>query len=186
MASIWQIHAPWRDDLIPASFRGAQFHCEANSLESGRRMVQHEFPKRDTPYAEDMGHRAIVWSVRAYCICYPIDVAGSDLYQRDYRIARDALLKVLSDNQAGTLTVQTLPPFNVWCERFKLTEEEKYGGYCTFDCSFIESGAQTFPLFQPDTTTQALNAALALRSLVLVQLSQNIQTGLLILPPGGP
>jgi prophage DNA circulation protein len=169
MGSILDIRNPWRNNLIPASFRGVQFHCEANSLESGRRMVQHQFPKRDLPYAEDMGRRAVSWSVRGYCICYPMDLRDSLLYRIDYRIARDALMRVLADGQAGVLTVQTLPPFTVWCERYKLTEEEKFGGYCTFDMTFIEAGTQSFPL--EDTATSASLAALAVRSRALVQLA---------------
>jgi prophage DNA circulation protein len=168
MASILDISNPWRDQLIPAAFRGAQFHCEANSLESGRRMVQHQFPKRDAPYAEDMGHQAYVWSLRAYCICYPVNVTGSDLYQTDYRLARDALFQKLADGNPGVLQVQTLPPMTVWCQRFKLTEEEKFGGYCTFDCTFIEAGTEVYPL--QDTATNVLNQAANLRNQIQAQL----------------
>src|SRR4029434_2796709 len=27
---------PWREELLPASFRGAMFHCESGSRENGR------------------------------------------------------------------------------------------------------------------------------------------------------
>jgi prophage DNA circulation protein len=168
MASIFDIRNPWRDELIPASFRGAQFHCETHALDSGRRMVQHEFPKRDLPYAEDMGHKAIAWTVRGYCIAYPVDVLGSALYQRDYRTARDDLIRKLSDGQSGILQVQTFPPFKMWCERFRVSEEEKLGGYCTIDMTFIEAGEQTFPVF--DTYTAVINAGATLRAQVLTQL----------------
>jgi hypothetical protein len=183
MATILDISNPWRDELIPAAFRGAEFHCETHSLESGRRMVQHEFPKRDLPYAEDMGHRAITWSVRGYCISYPRDVPGSDLYQRDYRTARDELIQKLSDGQSGLLQVQTMPPFIMWCERFRVTEEEKFGGYCTIDMTFMEAGEQTFPL--ADTRTAALNTSDALRQRVLAQL-WDISAGTIPGPPKPP
>ena len=85
--------SPWRKDLQPASFRGAFFHVETNSKENGRRIVVHEFPKKDLPYAEDMGRRAYEFSVRGYCIVYPKDLVGerNELYRRDYRIARNRL-----------------------------------------------------------------------------------------------
>jgi hypothetical protein len=142
--------------------------------------VQHQFPKRDLPYAEDMGHQAYVWSLRAYCICYPVNIGGSDLYQTDYRIARDALFQKLADGAPGVLQVQTLPPMKVWCQRFKLTEEEKFGGYCTFDCTFVEAGVETYPL--EDTPTSVINAAAQLRNQVLAQLS-GISSGAIAGPP---
>ena len=83
----------WRDTLVPAAFNGAQFHCEQYTVESGRRLIEHEFPKRDMPDCEDMGHRALTWEVRGYIIVYPFNVNNSDLYQRDYRIGRDALVR---------------------------------------------------------------------------------------------
>jgi len=159
----------WRDQLVPASFRGAQFHCEHNSLESGRRMIEHEFPKRDLPYAEDMGHKAISWSVRGYCIGYPYDVSGSALYSRDYRSARDALIMELDRGIAGYLQVQTMPSLLVWCERYRLTEEEAKGGYCVFDMQFIEAGDAPFAL--DDTRTSLINSSQALRTQILAQLS---------------
>jgi prophage DNA circulation protein len=165
---------PWRDSLMPASFRGAEFHCEADSIEGGRRLVQHQFPKRDLNYCEDMGHQAFSWSVRGYCIVYPSNVAGSNLYQRDYRTARDALFQVLADGQAGVLQVPTLPPMNVWCQRFRLTEEEKLGGYCMFDMTFFEAGTETYAL--EDTRTTLINTSTALRDRIATQLS-GLQAG---------
>jgi prophage DNA circulation protein len=169
MATILDIRNPWRDQLIPAAFRGATFHCEANSLEGGRRLVEHQFPKRDLPYCEDMGHQAYAWSLRAYCISYPLDIASNPLYTRDYRTARDLLFQKLADGNSGLLQVQTLPPMTVWCQRFKLTEEEKFGGYCTFDCTFLEAGVATYTL--EDTATSVANAAADLRQRVQDQLA---------------
>src|SRR5262245_43356359 len=59
---------PWRRSLLPASFRGAGFHVELSSFGSGRRIALHEYPKRDTPYAEDMGRRAKRIGVTGYLI----------------------------------------------------------------------------------------------------------------------
>src|SRR5580765_1191304 len=88
-----RIKNPWRADLQRARFRKAFFHVEGTGIDSGRRMVVHEFPKKDLPYAEDMGRRAYEFTVRGYCISYVRDVdpnglEGSLLYQRDYRLAR--------------------------------------------------------------------------------------------------
>jgi prophage DNA circulation protein len=150
MSTIRDIHNPWRDALLPASFDGCFFHVEAGSKENGRRIVVHEFPKKNTPYAEDMGKRAIEFSVRAYCIQYPFnatnpaDPAPGDvrlLYMRDYRIARDLLRDRLEREGSGTLQLPSLPPMRVVCPRYRLSEEERLGGFCVFDMQFVEFGA---------------------------------------------
>lgn len=139
MAPITSIHNPWRDALLPASFRGALFHVEASSKENARRIVVHEFPKREEPYSEDMGRRAVEFTVRGYCIQYVRD-EESPLYRRDYRISRDLLMAELQKEGQGVLQLPLLPPMTVVCPRYRLTEEERLGGYCTFDMSFVEFG----------------------------------------------
>jgi prophage DNA circulation protein len=147
----------WRAQLVKGSFRGAYFHCEAYGMESGRRIVMHQFPKKDLPYAEDMGHAAIGWSVRAYCITYPINLQNdkTQLYQRDYRIGRNSLITALENGSPGWLQTPTIP--GLWClvQRYRISEEEKLGGFCTFDMSFIEYGRQPFQLAQ-DTQGELL------------------------------
>jgi len=130
----------WRDELLPASFRGAEFHVESESIESGRRIVTHEFPKKELPYAEDMGRRAVTVEVRGYIIAYPFDIDPNSLYQRDYRVARNKLRMVLDLGGPGVLQLPTLPPITVVCPRYRLSEDKKAGGFCTFDMSFVEFG----------------------------------------------
>lgn len=137
---------PWREGLLPGRFRNAWFHVEAGAKENGRRIVVHEFPKKELPYAEDMGRQAISFVVRGYCITYPRDItgAGLELYRRDYRIARDLLLHELEREGDGELKLPTLPPLRVVCPRYRLTEEEKLGGYAVFDMTFVEFGKPPF------------------------------------------
>jgi prophage DNA circulation protein len=140
MTTIRDIRNPWRDALLPASFDGNLFHVEAGSKENGRRIVVHEFPKKELPYAEDLGRRAIEFSVRGYCISFMFDT-DNPLYQRDYRIARDLLRDRLETEGSGTLQMPSLPPMRVVCPRYRLSEEERLGGYCVFDMQFVEFGA---------------------------------------------
>jgi prophage DNA circulation protein len=119
------------------------FHVESGSMENGRSIVLHEFPKRDTPYAEDMGRRAVEFAVRGYCIQYPSDT-GVSLYMKDYTIARDLLRDRLETGGAGALQLPMFPPVVVTCSRYRLTEEERFGGYCVFDMTFVEQGASPF------------------------------------------
>ena len=66
MAAIKDLHNPWRDAMLPATFRGVEFHVELDTRASGRRTVVHEYPKRDLPYSEDMGRAAIRFSFTGY------------------------------------------------------------------------------------------------------------------------
>lgn len=149
VAPIRQPATIWRDSLLPANFDGFPFHVEAAVRESGRRIALHQFPKKELPYAEDMGHEAISFTVRGYIIVYPHDdvtTAPGSLYQRDYRNARDRLQDRLDKGGAGVLQLPTFYkyPTNVVCMRYRLTEEERFGGYCVFDMTFVEKGVRPF------------------------------------------
>lgn len=163
----------WRKWLQPASFRGARFHVEAGGKESGRRIVVHEFPKKDMPYAEDMGRRAIEFTVRGYCIQYPFDATSSmsPLYMMDYTIPRNILIAELEKEGVGKLQLPLLPPLTVVCQRYRLTEEEARGGYCTFDMGFVEYG---LPPFQPmvETRNDVVTQAQRLRDTVVTALDK--------------
>ena len=51
------------ENLRPASFRGVAFEVESHSESGGRRIELHEYPLRDTPYAEDLGKKAGKWQI---------------------------------------------------------------------------------------------------------------------------
>jgi hypothetical protein len=146
----------WRNDWVPASFRGQYFHCALNATQGGQRVVTHEFPKKDYPYAEKMGRRAMEFTIRGYIIAYPHNTVGDPLKQRDYRIARDALKQVLDQGNEGLLQLNFQQPMVVVCSRYSLTEDDKLGGYCTFDMTFIELGSSPL-LYTPDTQTAVID-----------------------------
>jgi prophage DNA circulation protein len=139
MTSIFDLPAVWRARMMPASFNGARFHCESNARESGRRIVEHQFPKKDYPYAEDMGRAAREFTIRAYCIVFPFDT-GDGLRTLDYTVVRDALIAQLEAEGPGTLQLPTQPAQQVVCPRYRVNEEERFGGYCTIDMTFQEYG----------------------------------------------
>jgi prophage DNA circulation protein len=131
---------PWRDRWQPAMFRNARFHVETGLRESGRRLVPHEFPKRNVPYAEDMGRRAREFTVRGYIIVYPRNEDGHELRKRNYIPARDALIKALEEEGPAELQLPLLGVLKVACSRYRVTEDNKSGGFCVFDMSFVEFG----------------------------------------------
>ena len=145
-------------------YDGVPFYVESGSRDSGRRTVTHEFPKRDKPYSEDMGQRAIEYNVRGYVICYPKDVGlvqniggtafypsgglAQSLYMRDYRIARDLLQSRLDAGGQGVLQLPYMARaafgdslvLMAVCTRYRMTEEDRFGGYATFDMTFVDYG----------------------------------------------
>jgi prophage DNA circulation protein len=63
-----------------ASFRGVPFKVFTTDTTFGRRLVEHTFVKRDTPYQEDLGRKVREFTIEAF-------VVGSD-----YESQRDALI----------------------------------------------------------------------------------------------
>jgi prophage DNA circulation protein len=132
----------WRQFLRRAKFGQAQFYVDTSVRDSARRIVQHEFPKRDVPYAEDMGRRAREFTVRGYCIAFSSDTRFPDdvLKRKNYIPARDALILALETGGPQILQLPLLGIMNAVCSRYRVTEEDKLGGYCTFDMTFNEYG----------------------------------------------
>lgn len=56
----------WMGSLWPASYAGVPFYVRTEGRKSGRRIVTHEFPKRDTPFNEDLGAKARHFAITAY------------------------------------------------------------------------------------------------------------------------
>src|ERR1700750_665841 len=127
MTNIFDLPSGWRGSLMPASCTGARFHCESNARESGRRIVEHQFPKKDLPYAEDMGRAAREFTVRGYCIVFPFET-GHGLRSLDYTVVRDALIAQLEADGPGTLQLPTQAAQQVVCPRYRVSEEERFGG----------------------------------------------------------
>jgi hypothetical protein len=168
---IRDVHNPWRDALLPAMFDGCPFHVESGGQAGGRRIVVHQFPKRDDPYAEDMGRRATELTVRGYCISFGRDSNPGEyyneylaesgnggamdalapsfpLYMRDYRISRDVLQQRLDMGGDGILQLPNSArggagpslAIGVVCTQYRMTEEQRFGGFCVFDMTFAEFG----------------------------------------------
>ena len=70
----------WRDNLVPASFRGVGFQvAESENKAGGRRIALHEYPGRDVPFAEDMGEITKTFSIEGY-------IVGDDYLDRGERL----------------------------------------------------------------------------------------------------
>jgi prophage DNA circulation protein len=143
---------PWRARLQPASFNGAGFYVEADVKAGGRRNVRHEFPKRDTPYTEDMGRR-----VRRFVITGYVIQNRSNGF--DYTVPRDALIAALETEGPGLLIHPTLGQDLVVQDTYQVTERQERGGMAEFEMTFYEAGAQTNSMSSVDTASAASAAA---------------------------
>jgi len=148
---IRDIHNPWRDRYQTASFRGAVFHVETDARSSGRRVVLHEYPKRDDPYAEDMGRSARKFQVHGYLI-------GPNYLQQ-----KDALIDALEADGPGTLRLP-MPymgeDIDVMAGPYSITETREKGGMCIVEMDFVEYGTPGFTAVASMVDTQgAINNA---------------------------
>jgi prophage DNA circulation protein len=130
MATIQEISpAPWRMRLLPASYANVVFHVEHQGRSGGRRVVLHEYPKRNTPYAEDMGRAATRYQMTGYLI------------GPSYHTVKKDLIEALESSEGAPLMDPYLATAKICiCERYSVTETRERGGYCTFEMSFVEVG----------------------------------------------
>ena len=137
------------ENLRPASFRGVAFEVESHSESGGRRVELHEYPLRDTPYAEDLGKKAGKWQIAAFL------VNGKSGYAE----RRDKLREALNASGPGTLIHPYLGELSVSVDGYSLKETTREGGYCTFSISFVEAGQPVEPDVEKDTAANVLDKA---------------------------
>jgi prophage DNA circulation protein len=146
----------WRERFAPGgSFRGVAFLIESDGMQFGRRVELHQFPRRDSPWAEDLGRRAREFTIAVY-------VLGSN-YDRD----RDALIAAIEQPGAGTLVHPYHGTMQVTVVRASKSESTREGGICRFSLTCIESGELRFPVRTIDTAAAVAGAADAAQAAAL-------------------
>jgi hypothetical protein len=137
MTQIRDVHNPWRDKFQQAMFRGAIFYVDTDSRVGGRRVALHQYPKRNIPYAEDMGRSAVTVSVQGYLIG-PI-----------YLQLKDNLISALEQDGPGMLRLPMpyqMADIQVMVQQYSISESREKGGFCTVEMSFVEYGD---PVYRP-------------------------------------
>lgn len=140
----------WRDRIDPdlvGVYRGVRFHVERADTTGGRRWLIHEYPRRNIPYAEDMGRKAREWRLQLF-------VAG-DNYDRQ----RDALIQALDLPGAATLVHPYLGSFKAVASDVRWSESTRNGGVCSFQVTFAEAGEESYPATTVDTQREVRQAA---------------------------
>ncbi|GJD58350.1 DNA circularization N-terminal domain-containing protein [Methylobacterium dankookense] len=144
----------WRDELRPASFRGAPFHVEANNFASGRRGISYEFPKRDDTLDEDMGRRVRRRAVTGYVI------------GPDYQDQAEALERALETEGGGLLVLPLMGQQVMRCDGFNRSERKTNMGEAVFEMTFVAAGQATFSLYGADTQSLVNTAVNTARNAV--------------------
>jgi prophage DNA circulation protein len=146
MSSIMDLPSAWRVHWVQAKFRDAIFYVETDQRGSGRRVALHQYPKRNTPYAEDMGRAAIQIQVNGYVIGRPRSVGGAQglvAPARDYLTMKNDLIKALEQDGPGYLTLPMQferTDLEVMAMSYTVSESRERGGMCVFQMQFVEYG----------------------------------------------
>ena len=138
----------WRENLVPASFRGVAFQVdETEAPIAGRRVAVHEYPGRDEPFVEDLGRRTKTYSIEAW-------VLGDD-----YADVRDRLIEACDMAGPGELVHPYLGSLQVACTACSLTERTREGRMARFSLSFTEAGENQYPTNRTNTGDNVQSSA---------------------------
>lgn len=137
----------WRDQLLPASFRGISFLIPQASVPVGMKVQLHEFPQRDEPYAEQLGKQAQVHRL----VCW---IIGDDCFER-----RDKFMEALETPGAGELVHPWLGRMQVKAGEAELTHDFKQGGMAAFAVTFYPDLPLKFPTAKVNTQQQVVKAS---------------------------
>ncbi|VEF08433.1 prophage PSPPH01, DNA circulation protein [Pseudomonas fluorescens] len=137
----------WRDEMLPASFRGVSFLIPQASVPIGMKVQLHEFPQRDEPYAEQLGKQAQVHRL----VCW---IIGDDCFER-----RDKFIEALQKPGAGELVHPWLGRMQVKAGEAEVTHEYTQGGMASFAVTFYPDIPLTFPKPKVNTQQQVVKAS---------------------------
>lgn len=139
----------WQEQIRrAATFRGVPFMVTESEARIGRRTVAHEYPQRDTPFAEDMGRRARTFVVEAH-------VVGPDYLDR-----RDALMAAIEKAGPGELEHPRWGRRMVAVQDYvAVRESHSAGGLARFSITFVEAGENEFPKARLETVAQVERGA---------------------------
>lgn len=137
----------WRDQMLPASFRGISFLIPQASVPIGMKVQLHEFPQRDEPYAEQLGkqsqvHRLVCW------------IIGDDCFER-----RDKFMEALQTPGPGELVHPWLGRMQVKVGEGELSHDFQRGGMAEFAVTFYPDTPLKFPTAKVNTQQQVVKAS---------------------------
>ena len=142
----------WRNRLVPAKWRGINFHTDSKELTGGKRLVVHEYPGRNKPFTEELGNKPRSYSIVGYLI-------GAD-----YDLERDRFLSALEQSGPGQLSHPSYGDIHCFVASHRFSESKDEGGYLSFSVNFIEAGETPRWGASPNTGVQVISLADAFRA----------------------
>lgn len=123
----------WIDRLPKGRWKGFEFKTDSHESPDGRRLVVHQYPRRDDPDVEDMGaEKGQPYRVNAYFI------------GPDYDLEVNGFLGKLRQPGADWLVHPYLG--DVWVRYWRSSRTERVGedGFCRLAIDFLPGGGQPF------------------------------------------
>jgi hypothetical protein len=127
-------------------------------------------------YGRDVGANPVTAIAQVQNVV-PAGGFAASLYMRDYRIARDLLQARLDAPGEGVLQLPNMAraafgdvlTLTAVCAGYRMTEEDRLGGFCVFDMTFVEFGLINLAPPAPAVTLlqQQANGLFALTTLAL-------------------
>jgi prophage DNA circulation protein len=154
-------HSAWQAALRPASFKGVGFGVRGDSIESGHRIADHQYPFRNVPFREDLGRLGRAYNFEGFVI-------GDDAVMQ-----AKALLAVCEAGQ-GTLIHPTFGTVTAICFRVRPEDRVDAGHYVAFTFTFLEAGQVNYPNTPADTQANVRSLANQTGVTIAIQYASNI------------
>lgn len=128
----------WRNKLLKAKINGLEIFVESSELQTGRRIVTHEFPQRDKPFVEDLGRKTRKFNIEAW-------YAESPRNNFNHWTRRDAVIDEIEKDGEVKFQHPYFGELRGYVEDFNVSESaQNEGGYVKFSFTFIEKGEINF------------------------------------------
>lgn len=153
--------ADFAASLQPSSFRGVPFGVTLGESRFGRSLALHEYPFRDTQWAEDLGRGTRQFTIQGFLISDSLIYGGGDITDQ-----RTALIGAAETKGKGTLIHPTLGRLQVSIPEGGLiiTDRLDAGNFLEFSLACYETGERTFPASASDASDDSEGAADSLDS----------------------
>lgn len=146
----------WISALRKASFRGVPFGVLTSEGRFGRRLAVHEYPGRDTAWAEDMGQSTRRIGIVGFLVTDSRVYGGGDVIAQ-----RERLIAAVETKGPGKLVHPTLGDLNVSVDSLVVAERWDTGRYFEVSFAFVEAGERVFPRQEPEPAKKVAAKGLA-------------------------
>lgn len=145
--------ADWRDNLQAASFRGVEFLTDGAEVERGRRLVVHQYPRREEWDVEDLGRSARRYPLEIYIL--------ASRMADGFWSQRDRIAEALEAEGPGTLVHPYYGSLQVHVEDARESYSTRDGGVVRWSVKFVLGQSPREPKVRADTPVAVRTRATA-------------------------